>query len=258
MHENDLDQLVRVITDLVLARLREAEPARLLEAPRSSRSPVLTVIWPAPTTAKEAILSGVAAFRADGRRVRWLVREDLVDEVRPLLPAGEQARCHALGQAPVQAILADRGPGDAVLVAAVHFDAARRLLALDDALDWVHVLLQAHLAGRPVLICDDLLSVGGAAARNPVAEEARGLARQLEQAGFRLLPSRELPRRLGDLTRSCEAGLQDAPGLVTEQDVENLVRAGHRELRLHPRTLVTPLAAGRAAELGLELLRPQE
>lgn len=250
MHQNDLDQLVRVITDQVLARLREA--------PRSSRSPVLTVIWPAPTSAKEAILAGVEAFRADGRQVRWLVREDLVDEVRSPLPAGEQARCHALGKAPVQAILADLGPGDAVLVAAVHFDAARRLLALDDALDWIHVLLQAHLAGRPVLICDDLLTVRGLAAQNPVAEEARSLARRLGQAGYRLVPSRELPRRLGDLTRSGDAGLRDAPGLVTEQDVERLVRAGHRELVLHPRTLVTPLAAGRAAELGLELLRPQE
>jgi hypothetical protein len=258
MPTQDFEQLVRMITDLVMARLREAESARLREAESATRPPVLTVIWPAPTSAKDAILAGVAAFRADGRRVRWLVRADLLDEVRPLLPAGEQDRCHALGQAPVQAILADRGPGDAVLVASVHFDAARRLLALDDALDWVHVLLQSHLAGQPVLICDDLLTVGGAAARNPVAEEARGLARQLGQAGFGLLPSRELPRRLQDLTRSGDAGLQDAPGLVTEQDVENLVRAGHRELRLHPRTLVTPLAMGRAAELGLELLRPQE
>jgi hypothetical protein len=259
MHPNDLDLLVQAITDLVLARLRESEPARLKAAPPpATRPPVLTVLWPAPTSAIEAILAGVSAFRADGRRVRWLVREDLLSELRPLLPAEEQPRCHALGQAPVQAILADLKGTDVVLLAAAHFDAARRLLALDDGLDWVHVLLQAHLSGQPVLVCDDLLSSRGLAARSAAAQEAQGLARQLRQAGYRLLSARDLPRRFKEMTRAGDPGSQDAPGLLTEQDVENLVRAGHRELALHARTLVTPLAQSRAAELGLELLHTQD
>lgn len=249
MPTQDFDQLVRVITDLVMARLK---------ATAAARTPMLTVLWPAPTSAKEAILAGVATFRAEGRRVRWLVREDLRGELAPRLPEEERPRCHALGQAPVQAILSDMGAGDAVFVAAAHFDAARHLLALDDGLDWVHVLLQAHLSGQPVLICDDLLSTRGAAAHDPVAQEARNLARRLGQAGFRLSPSREISGLLMELTRSSDIGLQDAPGLITEQDVENLVRAGHRKLNLHARTLVTPLAESRAAELGLELLRPRE
>lgn len=250
MRADDLERLIQTVTDLVLARLKDW-------APTPPDPPTLTVLWPVPTPSRDAILAGAAAFRSDDRQVRWLVRADLLDELIPLLPVDERVRCHALGQAPVQAILADLREGDAVLLAAAHFEAARLLLELRDDHDWVHVLLQAHLAGRPVVVCEDLLTPASPAATNPVAREAEGLLRQLRQAGYRLTPSRELARLLKDMTRTCDPGLQDAPGLITEQDVENLVRAGHRELRLHARTLVTPLAQGRAAELGLALLRPE-
>jgi hypothetical protein len=60
------------------------------------------------------------------------------------------------------------------------------------------------------------------------------------------------------MTLSVNHGLQSTRELLTELDVENLFRAGHRELRLHEKTLVTPLAESRAAELGLSLLRLQQ
>jgi len=250
MRADELERLIQAVTDLVLARLKDW-------APPAPEPPTLTVLWPAPTPLRDSILAGAAAFRTDGRRVRWLVRADLLDELGSRLPADERTRCHALGRAPVQAVLADLREGDVVLLAAAHFEAARLLLALRDDHDWIHVLVQAHLAGRPVVICEDLLATGAPAATNPVAREADGLLRQLRQAGYRLAPARDLPRLLKDMTRACDAGLQDAPDLLTEQDVENLVRAGRRELRLHARTLVTPLARSRADELGLGLLRPE-
>jgi len=250
MRADELERLIQAVTDLVLARLKDW-------APPAPEPPTLTVLWPAPIPTRDAILAGAAAFRADGRSVRWLVRADLLDDLVPQLPADERPRCHALGRAPVQAILADLREGDVLLLAAANFEAARLLLALRDDHDWVHLLLQAHLAGRPVVVCEDLLASGSPAATNPVAREADQLLRQLRQAGYRLAPARDLARLFKDLARACDPGLQGAPDLLTEQDVENLVRAGHRELRLHARTLVTPLARSRADELGLGLLRPE-
>ena len=251
MHANELEQLIQAITDLVIARLKSAaQPAQPTQT--------LTVLWPAATAARESILAGVSAFRTEGRRVQWLVRADLIPGLLPLLPAEEQARCHPLDQAPVQTVLARMQGTDVVLLAAVHFEAARRLLDLEDELPWIHVLLQAHLLGQPVVICEDLLSSRGLAAQNPVAQEAGALRRRLQQMGYRLIAAKNLADHLKNMSLACDQGLLSARELVTEQDVENLVRAGHRELRLHAKTLVTPLAQSKASELGLDLLRPQE
>jgi hypothetical protein len=145
-----------------------------------------------------------------------------------------------------------------LLLAAVHFEAARQLLALDDGHVWIHVLLQAHLTGQTVLICEDLLSSRGLAAQNLVAQEAHRFLRLLQQTGYQLVAAQDLATRLKNMTQAYNHGLQNNRELLTEQDVENLFRAGHRELRLQAGTLVTPLAESKAAELGLRLLRMQE
>lgn len=251
MHNTEFDQLVQFITDLVLAKLKSsAQPAQ--------RTQTLTVLWPVATNNKEQILAAVAAFRSDGRRVRWLVNENLISDLLPLLPAGEQPRCHSLDQAPVQAILDDLHSSDVVLLAAANFQAAGQLLSLDDERAWIHVLLQAHLTGQPVLICDDLLSSRGLAAQNQVAQEAQRRKRQLQQMGYQLLAAKNLADHLKNMTLSVNLGLQNTRELLTELDVENLFRAGYRELRLPAKTLITPLAESKATELGLNLLRSQE
>lgn len=251
MHPNELEKLIQSITDLVLAKMKSTAPA-------AQKTQTLTVLWPVASASRERIVAAASAFRTDGRRVRWLVRADLISELLPLLPAEEHQRCFPMDQAPVGDILAELESTDVVLLAAVHFEAARQLLAMDDERAWIHVLLQAQLMGQPVLICEDPLSSRGLAAQNQVAQEAHRIKRQLQQMGYQLLAAKDLAGRLKDMTRSFNHGLQDTRGLLTEQDVEDLVRAGHREVRLHARTLVTPLAESRATELGLSLLRPQE
>ncbi len=251
MNTHELDTLISTITARVLSRLQL--PAR---SPEQGRT--LTVLWPVATGEQEHILAGVGAFRGENRKVQWLVHEDLVEGLLPRLPSEERLQCHRLEKAPVQAILADMCSTDVTLLAGVHFDAARKVLAMADDHVWVHVLLQAHLAGQPVWICRDLLTGQGQAARNPVMEEARAIVRQLTQAGYQLVAARDLARKLNDMTLSCNLGLLETRELLTEQDVENLFRAGHRELHLQAKTLVTPLAESKASELGLELLRTQE
>jgi len=251
MHPTELEQLIQSITDLVMAKLRST-------ALPPARAQTLTVLWPTASAKKEQILAAVSAFRVDGRRVQWLVRADLRGELMPLLPAEEQPHCHSLDEAPVQAMLADLQGTDVVLLAAVHFEAARQLLALDDGREWIHVLLQAHLTGQPVLICEDALSSRGLAGQNHVAQEAHRLKRQLQQTGYRLVAAQDLSDQLKNMTLACNQGSQNSRELLTEQDVDNLFRAGHRELRLHAKTLVTPLAESKATELGLALIRMHE
>ncbi|MBU1070349.1 hypothetical protein KJ975_12345 [Myxococcota bacterium] len=251
MHPHELDQLVQAITDLVMARLKST-------ALPPDRSQTLTVLWPVASAARDQILAAVSAFRQEGRKVQWLVHADLINELLPMLPAEEQPRCHSLDQAPVQAILANLRSSDVLLLAAVHFEAARQLLALDDGHVWIHVLLQAHLTGQTILIGEDLLSSRGLAAQNHVAQEAHRFKRQLQQTGYQLVAAQDLANQLKNMTQAYNHGLQNTRELLTEQDVENLFRAGHRELRLQAGTLVTPLAESKATELGLRLLRMQE
>lgn len=250
MHETEFEQLIQSITDLVLAKLRSS--SHLAQRPRT-----LTVLWPVATASKDPVLAGVSAFRQEHGRVQWLMHEDLLDGLKPLLSPEERSQCHSLSGAPVQSILADMLGTDVVLVAAIHFEAARQLLALNDGLPWIHVLLQAHLSGQRVVICDELLSGRGLAAQNPVAQEGAALKRQLRQMGFTLTPAPRLAKVLKDFGGAAHLGPQEERQLVTEQDVEDLVRAGHREVRLHAKTLVTPLAQSKAAELGLQLVRTQ-
>ncbi|MBU1537904.1 hypothetical protein KKF84_21510 [Myxococcota bacterium] len=251
MHANELEQLIQSITDLVLAKLKNS--------PQLSQKPqTLSVLWPVASASKDQILAAVSAFRMDGRRVQWLVRADLLGDLLPMLPADEQQRCYSFEQAPIQGILADLQSSDVVLLAGANFQAARQLLALDDAHSWVHVLLQAHLTGQAILICEDLLSSKGLASQNHVAQEAHSIKRQLKQMGYKLIAAQNLATQLKNMTLAYENGLQNTRELLTEQDVENLVRAGQRELRLHAKTLVTPLAESKATELGLNLLRLQD
>ncbi|MBN2725440.1 MAG: hypothetical protein JXR95_15350 [Deltaproteobacteria bacterium] len=250
MHDKDFEQLIQTITDLVLAKLQSIEDP-------ANQARTLTVIWPAASSAKNNIIAGISAFRQAGHNIQWLIKDDIMDEITPLVPDKERSCCHSMSLAPVQTILGDIRGNGVVLIAAANFHAAGQILSYNDEIPWIHVLLQAHLAGQQVLICDDLLSSRGLSAQNPVTEEAQKLKRQLEHMDFKLIASGEVSGYLKNLTLSVNHGSQGEGGLLTERDVEDMFRAGHRELRLHAKTLVTPLAHSKAAELGLNLLHMQ-
>ena len=250
MTDTEFEKLIQSITDLVLAKLQSM--AHLTEKPKT-----LTVLWPVASGTKDLVMAGVSAFRQDPLRVQWLVDDALLDDLTPLLPSHERSRCHGLSRAPLQSILSNMQRTDVVLLAATHIEATRQLVALNDELSWIHVLLQAHMSGQQVVVCEDLLTPRGLSKQNTVAQEAAALKRQLRQMGFTLIPGHDLAKYLKELTLSSSHGAQEEGGLLTEQDVEDLVRAGQKELRLHPKTLVTPLAQSKAAELGLRLVRRQ-
>lgn len=214
----------------------------------------LTVLWPVAIGSPDRILSAVSAFRQDNRQVQWLVKDDLHDELVPFIPASERSSCHLLSSIPVQSILSKIKTTDVILIAGLNFQAARQILDLNDDIPWIHILLQGQMAGNHIVICEDQLSAKSVSKQNPVVSQAEGLKRQLAQTGFSLVSSTDVSRYLKELTLTANHGL-DKGGLLTEVDVENLARNGHKELRLHSKTIVTPLAESRISELGLHIVR---
>lgn len=214
----------------------------------------LTVIWPVAIGSANLILSAVNAFREENRRVQWLVKDELHDELLPFIPASERSDCHLLSSLPVQSILANIKSTDVILVAGLNFQGANQILGFNDEIPWIHILLQGQLAGNHIAICEDLLSVKTVKTQNPVAMQADALKRQLAQTGYNLVSTADIARQLKELTLTANHGVEKG-GLLTEIDVENLSRSGHKEVRLHSKTIVTPLAESRISELGLHLVR---
>ncbi len=241
MHDQDLERLIQTITDLVLARLQSAASEH--------RARVLTVLWPVPASHRELLLAGVNAFRQPHTLVQWLVHDPLVEGLTPLLPAGE--RCYPMSMAPLESLLGSATPRDVVLLAATHLSSTAQLLDMNDDLPWVQVLLQALLKGQQVLACDDLLRSTG---RTPVAQRATSLLQELEAFGVTTTGASGLAKVLRETATQSGFAPFAQGGLLTEEEVVALVRAGQRELRLGPTTLVTPLATTKAAELGLALV----
>jgi len=250
MQDRDFEQLIQTITDLVMARLQSI--ANLSEMART-----LTVLWPVASSMRNHIMAGISAFRHDHKNIQWIIKDDLLTEVKNLLPADERSNCYSITQAPVQSILGKMQTSDVMLVAAANFQAAKQIISMNDEIPWVHVLLQAHLSGQHIIICEDLLSPAGLKDQNPVALEAASLKRDLKTMGFTLVRAKELTDYFKDLTSTVNFGTSEKATLVTERDVEDMYRAGHKELRLHAKTLVTPLAQSKATELGLNLIRVQ-
>jgi hypothetical protein len=245
-----IEELVQAVTAEVLARL---EPSVALPAaPVVTRRPErLWSILPGPS-GRPALPASLAASAAE------VGLEPVL-----LVPPG-QPWAEALHRGPrvldgpgLERALAEQGPGDILVLLGLGFELARRLLALEDDDPVVRLAARGLLAGAPVLAASDDLDPAPRA-RGRAVERARELTRELGALGLELVPAAELSERVRRLRAAAGSLAAELGGLVTEAEVEALAARGERRVRLGRGCLVTPLAASRAAELGLELARLEE
>ena len=250
MDEREREQLVRRINDRVLQLLGLPAPA---PGPPARRG-VLLLLPVAPLRLAE-LAAEVARVRAAGHVVRTLAWSAVLRELdrtglrerfgNDLLDAAQTDPADLLGA---------RRPGDLVVLGALGFATARRLVELQDDDPLVRVVAQTLLGGGTVLAAVDELAPHAPGVAGELARRADTLRRGLEQLGLTLVTAGEWEERLGRAAAAATTVARAVGGLLSEDEVRQLWAAGERRLVLPPRTIVTPLARSRAAALGLELV----
>lgn len=250
MDEREREQLIRRVTEIVLARLDGASAAAAPPARRAVRLLLPVAPRRLPELAAEA-----ARVRAAGHLVRTLAwpavlreidRAGLRDRFEPDLLDPSQPGL-------VETLRASR-PGDVVFVAALGFAAARRLADVQDDDPLVRIVAQALLEGGAVMAAVDELTPRAPGAPGELVRRADALRRDLERLGIALVAGAAWEERLARAAAASTTAARSVGGLLSEEDVRRLWEAGERRLVLPPRTIVTPLARSRAAALGLELV----
>ncbi|MBI5501103.1 MAG: hypothetical protein HY907_12730 [Deltaproteobacteria bacterium] len=258
----DLESLVRAVTDLVLARLDDhpdptdrSRPAdrRLPPAGEAARGDVSFLLPVAPTRPAD-----LARRLAELERLGWRVRGAAAPDALAAMELAGISRTLTL--APLDPNRRDSGgplgpPGrrEVVVVGSLGLAFAHRLAALDDDDPFVRVVARALLDGRKVLALADDLTPSPAAAPAAAAAQAAAALQALERLGLEVRRGAELEDALSRLADARATVSRAAGGLLTEADVVRLRDAGETRLALPPRTIVTPLARSKAAELGLAL-----
>ncbi len=250
--EREIDRLVQAVVERVLARV--AGPGASTTSITARRRQVL-VLLAAPSAHLAALAERVEAIRRAGWPVRVL---GSTAALRELEGVGLRERfgkdVENVEQAGIARALAELRPGDVTLLATAGFALVRRLRDLDDDDPFVRLVAQGLLRGQHVLLATDDLAAAVPASRNEAARRAETLLRDVAGMGVEPIRVAEIPALLDRLVASDVTVSQAVGQLLTEADVEKLRAAGETRLVLAARTIVTPLARSRAAELGLELV----
>lgn len=168
-----------------------------------------------------------------------------------------------------------------VYVGALAWNQAFQLSRMDDGDPFVQLILAAVSAQKRVCCLRDetlsgLMGCGGARGERSaqggrsakggrdapnlttaVTRRSQNLWRELESLGIQGLPLDAVFRPLQALEAAQDSFQRAHGGLVTEKDIEAVIQNGLHRLTLAPGTLVTPLAADRARELGVVLKRTE-
>ena len=257
MAQYNLESLVQAVTEAVMRRLGEpdASPAGRPETAAGPPGQGLSfiVLIPLPTLALDPLARAVRSLIQGGSRVKALVHHGVREEAarQGLLDRlGPDVR--DLGDGEATRVLGELSPGDVIVVGTLGFELARGILDLCDSDPAVRIITQGLLRGhRVVAVADDLTAPEGV--ESAVASKAAQILRELEGLGVRLLALDGLEIMAEELTALERTGSRAFGGLVTEADVEAFAAGGGRRVDLPVRTIVTPLALSRAAELGVEL-----
>jgi hypothetical protein len=117
--------------------------------------------------------------------------------------------------------------------------------------------VQAFIEGRPVVAgCEDInfLTMNAAHLAKPFLEILRQRVSAVQSLGVRLVEMKQLGAEVGKLCGS-KASLNGSAGrgrnVLTREDVETLLRAGHRSIEVAGGTIVTPLALEVAKSAGI-------
>jgi len=245
----EIERLVRLITDQVMARLQAGAGAQAVPA----RPLWLLLAGPSGRLADVAGQAG-RLLRA-GAGLRLLA-----------VPGLEQAGERLALPGPVQVLTAEAlcsllSGGDepaALLLAGAGLQLCRRIIAADDEQPAVRLVWHFLLQSRPVLRLEEEPGPAGVPGEGAAPQLARRLARELQRLGVEDCPVGDWAGRVLPWLRRPGTAEQALQGLLTEQAVESLAGQGQRRLLIARGTIVTPLAASRAAELGVEIVREQQ
>ncbi len=240
----DIEALVAAVTTEVMGRLNAAQSA----PPRRA----FAFLLPLAGRALPRLLSAAAALARRGCEVELLA----APQAEAALQKTGLAAAGALK--PLAAAAAERltrgiESREVFVLGSASFALLRRLAERQDDDPCVRLLLSARLRGCPVLlVCDDVEGEGA------LGHEAAERLRELALLGMTATSSAQLENALRRLEARPGTAARELGGLLTESDAELLFAAGERKIRLSRRTVVTPLARSRAAELGLILEREED
>jgi hypothetical protein len=241
----DSEALIRTVTEAVLARLG-------VQAGRAPRRVLL--LLPMASRGLPGLGAQVAELIRRGHRVTVLAAASVAGDLERLGLRGclgtEVLTVEAHG---LTALLAELSGRDWVVLGSLGFSLARALLSRDDRDPFVRLICQALLCGGPVSVLPEDLKSDQAAARSPLVLEGAGLLKELAGMGIALVPAGALARTALALESADGTISREAGTLVSEEDVLRLHQAGEKRLVVGHKTLLTPLARGRAVELGLEI-----
>jgi hypothetical protein len=219
----NIEQLVQTVTAEVLARLKQNRPA--------TNSPRRRICLLVPVVSKHlaALEHQLGRLSQKGFRIQTLESED---------------KSLAIETQDIQ-------PQDLIVIGSLGFAFIRSLCGLEDDNLFIRLITQALLEGRQVMAISDDLQPGGF-----LEKQARKHLTELKSMGIQLVSLNELVPKI-ELLRAQDTTLSQAVGsLLTEEHVVQLSRAGEKSLVLSARTIVTPLARSKAAELNLKLVEP--
>lgn len=241
----DIEALVAAVTAEVMGRLSAAPAAPARRA--------IAFLLPLPGRALPRLLAAALACQRRGNDVELLAAPETEAALRQTGLAAAPGSLQPLAAAAAARLTRGIDSRDVFVLGSVSFSLLRRLIHREDDDPCARLLLSARLRGCPVLVLGDDLEGEGALGR-----EAAGRLRELAGLGMTAIPSLELEAALRRLEASPGTAARELGGLLTEADVERLVAAGERRLKLSRRTAVTPLARSRANELGLVLEREED
>lgn len=250
----DTEELIRRVTEAVMLRLGAGESCG------GNRRVVL--LLPVPSARLDQLARWCEELRAGSTDTTVVAADPVVEEMERRGLRGRfgpqvcNARACNLGE-----LAGGLGAGELVVVGSLGYRFARDLVALHDDDPVVWLASRALLAGtRVAMVTDDLAppAPAGGAADTTAGRQAGSLLRELEVMGLHPVPMAELAARAEQWSRAAATLVRSLGGLVSEADVGRLAAEGDKRVRLPAGTVVTPLAASRAAELGLELVREDE
>jgi len=247
--DKEIEDLIRVIAQRVLARLGEGGE----EA--GSGSIKLLLLLPDSTAGIERLASRVGKWVASGVDLRAIVSPAVARDLDASGLRGKLGRelC-TFDEVDLCAELAGIDQKNLVLVGSIGFESARALCELRDGSPFVRLVSQAILHNKQVAVIADDLKPRAGAGQGRAAVEAESLLRDLERNDLVLIDTEEVWNLISRLRAGASTLTRTVGDLLTEEDVERLAAEGERKLTLSSRTVVTPLAASRAAELGIELV----
>jgi len=130
----------------------------------------------------------------------------------------------------------------------IGFSLARRLAALDDDDQFVHLAVSSIISGKSVCVATDSIIPGENVMPSPLINEASNeITKSLSGIGVKLLP-------ISDFTSNISFKKNLFQGkVITEETIKEFRENKLWDINILPNVVVTPLAKDKAKELGIRI-----